>query len=131
MAGTLTISTLSDGTNSTSSTNCIKGSAKAWVNFDGTVATPSTIRSSYNVSSITKNTTGDYTINFTNAMPNVNYALLGTSGYTQGGSTSSMGVVSVRGGSYGLTTTTASIATMYANASAQDDGTVCVAIFSS
>jgi hypothetical protein len=131
MAGTLTISTLSDGTNSTSATNCILGSAKAWVNFNGTVATPSTIRSSYNVSSITKNTTGDYTINFTNAMPNVNYALLGTSGFTQGGSTTSMGVVSIRGGSYGLTTTTASIATMFQNGSAQDNGTVCVSIFSS
>lgn len=72
MAGTLTISTLSDGTNSTSSTNCISGSAKAWVNFDGT-GTPS-IRASYNVSSITDNGTGDYTINFTTAMPNANYA---------------------------------------------------------
>ena len=71
MAGTLTISTLSDGTNSTSSTNCIQGSAKAWVNFNGTAGT---IRSSYNVTSLTKNTTGDYTINFTNAMPNANYA---------------------------------------------------------
>jgi hypothetical protein len=47
---------------------------KAWVNFDGTTATPSTIRSSYNVSSVTKNGTGDYTINFTTPMPNANYA---------------------------------------------------------
>jgi hypothetical protein len=74
MAGTLTISTLSDGTNSTSSTNCIQGSAKAWVNFNGTVTTPSTIRASYNVSSITRNGTGDYTINFTNALTDANYA---------------------------------------------------------
>jgi len=77
MAGTLTISTLSDGTNSTSATNCIQGSAKAWVNFNGsgTVA----IRASYNVSSITDNGTGDYTINFTTAMPDVNYAQINSS----------------------------------------------------
>ena len=71
MAGTLTLSTLSDGTNSTSSTNCIQGSAKAWVNFDGTGTVA--IRASYNVSSITDNGTGDYTVNFTNAFANTNY----------------------------------------------------------
>jgi hypothetical protein len=70
MAGTLTITTLSDGTNSTSATNCIQGSAKAWVRFNGTA---STITNSYNVSSLTKNTTGDYTITFTNALANANY----------------------------------------------------------
>jgi hypothetical protein len=45
---------------------------RAWVNFDGqgTVA----IRASGNVSSITDNGTGNYTINFTNAMPDANYA---------------------------------------------------------
>ena len=47
--------------------------AKAWVNFNGTTATPSTIRSSYNVSSVTKNGTGDYTVNFATAMVDANY----------------------------------------------------------
>jgi hypothetical protein len=44
---------------------------RAWVNFNGrdTVA----IRASGNVSSITDNGTGDYTINFTTAMPDANY----------------------------------------------------------
>jgi hypothetical protein len=46
---------------------------KAWVNFNGTTS-PGTIRASFNVSSITKNGTGDYTVNFTNAMPDANYA---------------------------------------------------------
>jgi hypothetical protein len=68
---TLTVSTLSDGTNSTSSTNCIQGSAKAWVNFNGTGTVA--IRASYNVSSITDNGTGDYTVNFTNAFADANY----------------------------------------------------------
>lgn len=76
MAGSLTISTLSDGTNSTSTTNCIIGPAKAWVNFNGggSSTTAGVINSSYNVSSITVNGTGDYTINFTNALPNSNYS---------------------------------------------------------
>ena len=47
--------------------------ALAWVNFDGTVASP-TASASYNITSITKNSTGDYTLTFTNAMTDVNYA---------------------------------------------------------
>ncbi len=49
--------------------------ARAWVNFDGTVPG---IRSSGNVSSITDNGVGDYTINFTTAMPDANYCAVGT-----------------------------------------------------
>jgi hypothetical protein len=51
--------------------------AKAWVNFNGTTATPSTIRSSYNVSSVTKNGTGDYTVNFATPMADANYSVSG------------------------------------------------------
>jgi hypothetical protein len=47
--------------------------AKAWVNFNGTTS-PGTIRSSYNVSSVTKNGTGDYTVNFATAMADANYS---------------------------------------------------------
>jgi hypothetical protein len=49
--------------------------ARAWVNFDGTTASPSTIRGSGNVSSVTKNGTGDYSVNFTTSMPDVNYSV--------------------------------------------------------
>jgi hypothetical protein len=45
---------------------------RAWVNFNGTGTVA--IRASGNVSSITDNGTGDYTVNFTNAMPDANYA---------------------------------------------------------
>jgi len=82
MPGTLTISTLSDGTVSTSATNCISGSAKAWVNFNGVTTT--TIRASYNVSSVTYNAAGDYTINFTVAMTDANYATIGSVGPNYG-----------------------------------------------
>lgn len=47
--------------------------AKAWVNFNGTTS-PGTIRSSYNVSSVTKNGTGDYTVNFATAFADANYS---------------------------------------------------------
>jgi hypothetical protein len=75
MAGTLVISTLSDGTNSTSTTNCVQGSAKAWVNFNGTTS-PGTIRASYNVSSVTKAATGNYTMNFATAFADANYCFV-------------------------------------------------------
>lgn len=45
---------------------------KAWVNFNGTGTVA--IRASYNVTSITDNGTGDYTVNFTNAMTDANYS---------------------------------------------------------
>lgn len=44
---------------------------RAWVNFNGTGTVA--IRASGNVTSITDNGTGDYTVNFTTAMPDVNY----------------------------------------------------------
>jgi len=51
--------------------------ARAWVNFNGTGTVA--IRASGNVSSITDNGTGDYTVNFTTAMPDANYSVVGTS----------------------------------------------------
>ena len=50
---------------------------RAWVNFDGTGAVA--IRASGNVSSITDNGVGDYTVNFATAMPDANYAINCTS----------------------------------------------------
>lgn len=49
--------------------------AKAWVNFNGTGTVA--IRASGNVSSITDNGTGDYTVNFTVAMVDANYCTNG------------------------------------------------------
>ena len=58
---------------------------RAWVNFDGTQAAASMIRSSGNVSSITDNGLGDYTINFSIAMPDANYSVSFLSSQTTGG----------------------------------------------
>ena len=64
---------------STLKTNTIKNTddvemylAKAWVNFNGTGTVA--IRAAGNVSSITDNGTGDYTVNFTTAFTDANYS---------------------------------------------------------
>jgi len=49
----------------------VPNTAKAWVNFNGTGTVA--IRASFNVSSITDNGTGDYTVNFTTALADANY----------------------------------------------------------
>lgn len=52
-----------------------KGVAKAWVNFNGTNGA---INDSFDILSVTRNGTGDYTIAFSFAMPNANYAISAT-----------------------------------------------------
>jgi len=61
-------------------------SARAWVNFNGTGTVA--IRDSFNVSSITDNGTGDYTVNFDQAMPNANYNAVGSIWNTADGGSS-------------------------------------------
>lgn len=55
---------------------------RAWVNFDGTgtVSTNQTIRGSGNVTSVFKNATGNFTVNFTTPMPDTNYCAVGSAG---------------------------------------------------
>ena len=57
---------------STASGSAPSYSARAWINFNG-LGTPA-IRASGNVSSLVDNGVGDYTVNFTTAMSDVNYA---------------------------------------------------------
>jgi hypothetical protein len=63
--------TAGNGVTATSGSPAYYG-ARAWVNFNGTGTVA--IRASVNVSSITDNGTGDYTVNFTTAMPDANYS---------------------------------------------------------
>lgn len=122
MAGTLTISTLSDGTNSTSSTNCISGSAKAWVNFNG--VTTASIRASYNVSSVTRTATGIYTVAFTSALADTNYAVIGSARVIGASSIFMPYPDNV------LTTSSVSVHSLVSNTGSGADGTyVYVAIF--
>ena len=55
---------------------------RAWVNFNGTGTVA--IRASGNVTSITDNGTGDYTVNFTTAMPDANYMVTTSAGDATG-----------------------------------------------
>jgi hypothetical protein len=73
MAGKITVSTINDSSGVLATQNGMTGIAKAWVFFNG--ATP-TIVGQFNVSSITRNGTGDYTVNFTTAMADANYAIV-------------------------------------------------------
>jgi hypothetical protein len=79
MAGALTISTLKNDTGSLATQNGMTGIAKAWVRFTVSGTTP-TIVASFNISSITYVTTGQYTFNFTTAMPDANYSAISTGG---------------------------------------------------
>jgi hypothetical protein len=73
--------------------------ARAWVNFDGTTS-PGTIRASGNVSSVSRDATGRYTVNFSTAMPDANYAAH-AAGKRSG---SSVGISNIRGaGTYSTT----------------------------
>ena len=62
---------------------------RAWVNFNGTGTVA--IRASGNVTSITDNGTGDYTINFTTAMSDANYAIYGSVYEASGNNSRSFG----------------------------------------
>ena len=79
---------------------------RAWVNFDGT---SSFVRDNGNASSITDNGTGNYTVNFTNSMPDDDYAAISdfgnqTSGVTTTGSLATTGfVILTMDGNFSLT----------------------------
>lgn len=72
---TLRVSNVADtsGNNSSTPAAIANGISKAWVNFNGTGTVA--IRASYNVSSITDNGTGDYTVNFTTALADASYSV--------------------------------------------------------
>lgn len=57
------------------------GIAKAWVNFNGTTGA---VISSFGVTSVTQNGTGDYTVTFTTAFSDVNYVIIGSARNTGG-----------------------------------------------
>jgi len=73
--------------------NGVTTNALAWVRFSG--ASP-TIASSYNVSSLTRQSAGNYTISFTTATADANYAVLGTGSGKSG--TESQGIVTINWG---------------------------------
>lgn len=131
MAGTLTLDTLKTSSGVFATQNGINGIAKAWVQFTGSSAT---INGSFNVSSITRNNTGYYTVNFTSALPNANYAVsaqVGTNGTTMPYSCLFCDTVSSNAQ---VTPTTSSFVFSTCNSgqnARQEGGLCCVSVFSS
>jgi hypothetical protein len=68
---TLNVSNITDGTTTVGTSYVVNGSAKAWVNFNGTGTIAA--RDSLNLSSLTDNGTGDYSVNFSNNFGAVDY----------------------------------------------------------
>jgi len=98
--------------------------ARAWVNFNGTGTVA--IRASGNVTSITDNNTGDYTVNFTTAMPDANYCVVVTVKEANTNSQSvSVGTVAPTG----MSTISARVVTSNVSQAATDMVIANVAIF--
>jgi hypothetical protein len=102
---------------------------RAWVNFNGTTNTGGfcTIRASGNVTSVADNGTGDYTVNFTTAMPDAKYSAISTGGTDSSGTRGRLAFID----DFNTTPTSSLVRLKYIS----HDGTfgdpvnVCVAIF--
>jgi hypothetical protein len=81
LSGPINVPTLNAPSGVLATQNGMTGICKAWVVYNGST---STLINSFNVSSITKNGTGDYTVNFTTAMPNTNYSIASNSQFISG-----------------------------------------------
>ena len=127
MAGTLVANTINTDTGLFLTNNAYLGIAKAWVNYNGTAGT---LTNSFNVSSVTKNATGDYTINFTTAMPNATYAATFGARNDGGGSGANYQVV-VKTGTTPTTTALNIFCGAPSNGAAYDSAYIFASIFSS
>ena len=109
---TLEVSNLNDGTTTVATTFITNGSAKVWVNFNGTgtIAT----RDSFNVASLTDVGTGDYKVTFSNAFANSNYISVPASGRDATTDTGNVCTIS-------YTTTTTDISTFQYGANTRQD----------
>jgi len=108
---------------------------RAWVNFDGTTNTGGfcTIRASGNVTTVADNGTGDYTINFTTALPDANYAVAGAARFDGSASASAiryLGIINANGAtlSSDMSTTFVRVVVGFANGSLQDPSVATVIV---
>ena len=100
---TIQASNVSDGTTTLGTSYVVNGSAKAWVNFNGTGTVA--IRDSLNHSSITDTGTGGYKENFSSAFSDANHASVGS---TQGCAIGGIPIIAVNQ-CVGQTTTSVSL----------------------
>jgi len=95
---------------------------RAWVNFNGTSTVA--IRAQFNVSSITDNGTGDYTVNFTTALADANYSVVASHEEVNGTAYGWAGPISS-----GSATSSCRINTPNAGGNGNDRSVICVSIF--
>lgn len=105
---------------------------RAWVNFNGSGTV--SVRASGNVSSITDNNVGDYTVNFSNAMIDGNYSVVTTSGTfnSSNGTAATLNIIqsSMTGSVTLMNTSQVRLAsTLGTQSSFQDNANLCVSIF--
>jgi len=116
---TIIATTLSNGSVSVPTATVVNGSAKAWVNFNGTGTIAA--RDSFNVASLTDSGTGLYVVNFTNALADGNHSDVG--------SNANGFVLTNNNGSPTLgTATTALVNSKAANGSDFDSAFICASI---
>lgn len=96
--------------------------ARAWVNFAGATGT---INASGNVSGVTRNSTGTYTITFTTAMADANYSVVATALLATAAQYADVKISTIAAGSVQITTTTQNAG----NPAVFDPSVVCVTIF--
>lgn len=132
LATTATLATLATLATSASKLTTASGSApsysaRAWVRFDGTgtIGTNQTITAAGNVTSVFKNALGDYTITFTTAMPDANYAVSATGSNPT--IASGNRALMAKDGSF--TTTTVTIFSVYTANISADCAAISVVIF--
>lgn len=127
---TLTLGTIQSNTTAPPTINNSGGTeigtfCRAWVNFNGTGTVA--IRASFNVTSITDNGVGDYTVNFTTAMSDANYSAVCTARSNSDSGSSSL-ILAAQRLSSTHSTTAVQIITQVVNV-ATDSSEVQVAIF--
>lgn len=99
---------------------------RAWVQFAGS---DGSVRASFNVGSVTKNGTGDYSINFTNAMPDTYYSFSCGGRESTSGAIRSDLVVEAYRSSTSIATTALRITTAFTDGTQYNAETVCASVF--
>lgn len=115
-----------DGSASVPVNTIINGTAKAWAFFNG--AGLVITRAAFNVSFVTDNGTGDYTVYFSTPMPDTNYTVTGGGQVDTSGAAGAPYVGIYRSAS-AQTTSTVRISTTNSAVAAMDYSIVCVVIF--
>lgn len=101
--------------------------AKAWVKFDGKTGSTATVIDSFGITSVVRNSTGDYTVTFSTAFANTNFAMVAS---CKG--ESSIGIYASQHLTVSPTTTTIRIQTWYGYAAGSllDSSAISLAFYS-